>query len=434
MRTTKCVFMLLVVTGYAIGCWAVENVAEKETCSELVELKTDEQIVVQGNNEFALALFAELRTEKGNLFFSPYSISTALAMAYAGARGETEVQMARALYFPTRPKVVPKDYNRPIRQGWEQERFASAFGMIIKDLNDRGQKGGYELTVANALWGQQGYGFLTEFLELIQTNYDGKLIELDFVTATETARNTINTWVEEKTKEKIKNLIAQGVLNSMTRLVLTNAIYFKGNWASQFEKQRTNDAPFTLAGGEKVDVAMMNQTEEFGYMETEDFQVLELPYVNNELSMIIFLPKQTDGLAEFEKTLTAENLSQWLGGLRNRKVIVSIPKFKMTSQFSLASVLKSLGMTDAFVPNVADFSGINGKRDLFISAVIHKAYVDVNEEGTEAAAATGVVMGATSIGPRQTPVFRADHPFLFLIRDNLSGSILFIGRMTNPKL
>jgi len=238
--------------------------------------------------------------------------------------------------------------------------------------------------------------------------------------------------VEKKTRNKIKNLIPKGVLNRLTRLVLTNAIYFKGNWESQFKKDRTKDGPFTLAGGEKVNVTMMNQTADFNYMETEDFQGLELPYVDNELSMIILLPKRVDGLAEFEKTLTLKNLSQWLAKLRKRKVIVSVPKFKMTSQFRLAEVLKSMGMTDAFVPDVADFSGMNGKRDLFISAVIHKAYVDVNEEGTEAAAATAVVVGITSM-PARPPVFRADHPFLFLIRDNHSGSILFIGRVTNPK-
>jgi len=237
--------------------------------------------------------------------------------------------------------------------------------------------------------------------------------------------------VEKKTNNKIKNLIPKGVLDSMTRLVLTNAIYFKGNWARQFKEERTKDSPFTLADGQKVDVAMMNQTADFPYMETEDFQGLELPYVDDELSMIILLPKEFDGLDEFEKTITSENLSKWMGELRKREVRVSVPKFKMTSQFALASVLKSMGMTDAFSSN-ADFSGMNGKRDLFISAVIHKAYVDVNEEGTEAAAATAVTMKLTSIGPAQIPVFRADHPFLFLIRDNHSGSILFIGRVMNP--
>ncbi len=273
-------------------------------------------------------------------------------------------------------------------------RFALEFGKIIKDLNRRGRAGGYELRVANALWGQKRYRFLDEFLETVRTNYDGQLSEVDFVKAAETARKTINTWVEKKTNNKIKNLIPKGVLNSMTRLVLTNAIYFKGNWAKQFKMDKTKDTPFTLANGRKVNVAMMNQTGQFNYMETESFQALELPYVDDELSMIILLPKEFDGLDEFEKTLTAENLSKWLGNLRNRKVIVSIPKFKMTSQFGLAPVLKSMGMVDAFSAN-ADFSGMNGKRDLFISAVIHKAYVDVNEEGTEAAAATAVLWRAT---------------------------------------
>jgi len=223
------------------------------------------------------------------------------------------------------------------------------------------------------------------------------------------------------------------VLSELTRLVLTNAIYFKGNWDRQFKKAATQPGPFTTADGKKIEVPMMNQTEEFKYAETETFQGLELPYVDNELSMVVLLPKKIDGLGDFEKTLTAENLSQWLGKFHKRKVIVSVPKFTMTSQFSLASVLKSMGMTDAFTPDAADFSGMNDRRDLFISAVIHKAYVEVNEEGTEAAAATGVVVGVTSAMPTQPPVFRADHPFLFLIRDNRTASILFIGRVMNPK-
>jgi len=422
MRAIKCVFVLLVVMATASGALAK------------LALKEGERIIVQGNNKFALELYAKLRAREGNLFFSPYSISTALAMTYAGARGQTESQMAEVLHFPTVTKLVaePKGGLMAL-PGWERKQFHSAFGRIIKDLNNRGEKGGYELTVANALWGQKGYGFLKTFLKLTEKNYGAGLKEVDFIAATEAARKTINAWVEKKTRNKIKNLIPKGVLNRLTRLVLTNAIYFKGNWASQFKEDRTKDAPFTLAGGQKVDVPMMNQTAEFNYMETEDFQGLELPYVDNELSMIILLPKRGDGLAEFEKTLTLKNLSQWPARLRKRKVIVSVPKFKMTSQFRLAEVLKSMGMTDAFVPDVADFSGMNGKKDLFISAVIHKAYVDVNEEGTEAAAATAVVVGVTSVMPGKIPVFRADHPFLFLIRDNDSGSILFIGRVMNPK-
>ncbi|MHC4216320.1 MAG: serpin family protein, partial [Planctomycetota bacterium] len=203
-------------------------------------------------------------------------------------------------------------------------------------------------------------------------------------------------------------------------------------WARQFKKDKTENAPFTLLNGKRIDVAMMNKTADFNYMETECFQVLELPYVDNELSMIILLPKEIDGLAGLEETLMLKNLSQWLGRFHKCQVMVSVPKFKVISQFRLADALKSMGMPDAFTEK-ADFSGINGKRDLYISAVIHKAYVDVNEEGTEAAAATAAIIGVKSIAPGAIPVFRADHPLLFLIRENHSGSILFIGRMMNPK-
>ena len=404
-----------------VGCAASE--------STTVDEKSDGQdMVVQGNNKFALALYTKLQSEKGNLFFSPYSISTALAMTYAGARGRTATQMAEVLYFP-----VGKKASSGASAGLNPQQLASAFGELIKSLNTRGKSGAYELSVANALWGQKDYGFLTKFLDLTEKHYDGRLNEVDFVGAAEAARQTINAWVEKQTNDKIKNLIPKGLLNSMTRLVLTNAIYFKGNWARQFKEDRTKEAPFTLADGKKVDVSMMNQTTRFGYMETEILQGLELPYVNDELSMIVLLPKKNDGLGELEQSLTLDNLSQWQGKLSKREVVVSIPKFKLTSQFSLAAVLRAMGMTDAFSRS-ADFSGMNGKRDLSISAVIHKAYVDVNEEGTEAAAATGVTMRLTSVGPgARPPVFRADHPFLFFIRDNQSGSILFIGRVTNPK-
>ena len=421
MKAIKRILVLSAAIMVSANSLAMDNPMAKENMNK--------KIIVDGNNKFALELFAKLQSTKGNLFFSPYSISTALAMAHAGARNETESQMAGVLHFPVSANRRTDSLSKSLP---DRQQFALAFGKIIQDLNNRGQKEGYALTVANALWGQKDYGFLQEFLELIETSYDGRLNEVDFVRAAETARKTINAWVEKKTNDKIKNLISEGVLDSMTRLVLTNAIYFKGNWARQFEENRTKDAPFTLADSHKIDVAMMYQKAEFGYMETDTFQGLELPYVNDELSMVILLPKQFDALNEFEKTLTPDNLTQWLAKIHKREVVVFVPKFKMTSQFSLASVLKSMGMNNAF-SSKADFSGINGKRDLFISAVIHKAYVEVNEEGTEAAAATGVVMRLTSVGPAPIPVFRADHPFLFLIRDNLSGSILFIGRVANPK-
>lgn len=420
MKTKQWIFILVLTMMAAANGLAVENAAKSAGANE--------ELIAAGNNTFALELYAKLQSQEGNLFFSPYSISTALAMTYAGARGQTESQMAKVLHFPAganeRTKSSPMVMDR--------RQFASTFGEIINDLNKRGRKRAYTLSVANALWGQKGHGFLDEFLELVKANYGGRLSEVDFVGATEASRKTINAWVEKQTKEKIKDLIPPGVLDSMTRLVLTNAIYFKGNWARQFKKDQTKDAPFTLADGSEIQTSMMNQTGEFGYMENDTFQGLELPYVKDELSMIILLPKDSDGLAELEKTLTPENLSQWLNRLYRREVVVGVPKFKATTQFSLASVLESMGMKDAFSEK-ADFSGMDGKKDLFISAVIHKAYVDVNEEGTEAAAATGVTMKLTSLGPSETPVFRADHPFLFLIRDSHSAGILFLGRVVNPK-
>lgn len=421
MKAIKFVLVSAILMTAMADCLAGQQAASGE--------KTNRQIIVQGNNEFALEIYTKLQSQEGNLFFSPYSISTAMAMAYAGARGRTESQIAKVLHFPA---VVNPATESIISLSPDRTHFASEFGKIINDLNNRGKKGNYELNVAKALWGQKGYEFLEEFLRIIDAGYGGQFNDVDFIRATEAARKNINSWVEKKTNNKIKNLIGKGVLDSMTRLVLTNAIYFKGNWASQFKEDRTENAPFTLTDGKKIDIPMMNQSAKFGYMETETFQGLDLPYVNNELSMFILLPKQPDGLKELETTLTYENLSLWISKHHKQKVVVSIPKFKMTSQFSLVSVLKSMGIEDAFSSD-ADFSGINGKRDLFISAVIHKAYVDVNEEGTEAAAATAVTMRLTSVGPTQIPVFRADHPFLFLIRDNKTGSILFIGRVMDPK-
>jgi serpin B len=393
-------------------------------------LPPDAKLVAQGNNCFALQLYQRLQESEGNLFFSPYSVSTALAMTYAGARGQTQEQMARVLCFPTSAQVLQE--LGAAGQPLAPEQFAQAFGRIVKDLNARGGQNKYELRVANALWGQKGYEFLPQFIELVEKQYEGKLQTVDFVAATEQARRTINAWVEKQTNDKIKDLISPGLLDALTRLVLTNAIYFKGNWARQFEKKETQDAPFTLPDGSTVQVPMMNQQAEFGYAQIESLQVLEMPYVGEELSMVVLLPKEQAGISTLEKSLTGENLTKWLDAIRKREVIVSMPKFKMTSKFGLNDVLRSMGMIDAFSDS-ADFTGMTRRRDLFISAVIHQAYVDVNEEGTEAAAATGVTMRVLSVGPNQTPIFRADHPFLFLIRDKASGSILFLGRMMDPR-
>ena len=408
------------------------SLANNSLASERTQADTDEDVraIAWGNNGFAIRLYQKLGADEGNLFFSPYSISTALAMTYAGAKGETREQMAQALCFPTSPDVLRR--LGPDRRPMTQEQFARAFGQIIKDLNARGGQDKYELRVANALWGQEDYTFLPDFLSLVEQRYGGALREVDFVRATERTRQTINAWVEKQTNDKIKDLISPGVLDAMTRLVLTNAIYFKGNWATQFQEDRTREGPFTLLDGSKVQVPMMNQKEQYGYMEADGLQGLEMPYVGEELSMVILLPKETAGIGELEKELTAEKVAEWLGRIHKREVIVSVPKFKMTSKFNLGNVLGAMGMTAAFSRN-ADFSGMTGSRDLFISAVVHQAYVDVNEEGTEAAAATGVVMRLTSAAPGGIPVFRADHPFIFLIRDKASGSILFLGRVMNPQ-
>ena len=371
------------------------------------------EVLMNGNTAFALDLYDELREDEGNLFFSPYSISTALAMTYAGARGNTEKQMAQVLHF-----TVPQDQLHP------------AFASMEAALKAIQEKGDVELRVANALWPQKDYVFLKEFLELTKKYYGSAITPLDYKTAHEAARRTINSWVERKTNEKIKDLIPEGVLDALTRLVLTNAIYFKGNWATQFDKNRTEDAPFHLLSGQSVQTPLMHQKQTCGYAEFEGLQVLELPYVGDDLSTVVLLPREVDGLTELEDGLTMENLEKWTKQLREEKVSIFLPKFTMTSQFQLEKTLGSMGMPDAFSSN-ADFSGMDGTKNLFISAVIHKAFVAVDEEGTEAAAATGVVISLTA-APRPTPVFRADHPFVFVIRDNVSGSILFIGRVVDP--
>jgi len=378
--------------------------------------KTDKEIAVEDNNRFALDLYSQVKEEDGNLFLSPFSISTALAMTYAGAGGNTETQMADTLHFSL-----------------NQERLHPTFLKLMHELQADSTRGGYELSVANALWGQEGYKFHAAFIDVTKNYYGAGFKGVDFAKNTELTRQTINQWIEEKTKDKIKELIQPGILTELTRLVLTNAIYFKGNWMSQFKKESTRPAPFELISGEKTEVLMMNQTKEFNYSDDKTVQLLEMPYEGDNLSMVILLPKEKKGIRELESLLNTENLKNWLSTLREREIIVSLPRFKMTSEFLLNEALKSLGMPDAFDAELADFSRMTpDPLGLYISKVIHKAFVDVNEEGTEAAAATAVVMTIKSI-PEAKPVFRCDHPFVFIIRDKSAGSILFIGRVMNPR-
>jgi serpin B len=377
--------------------------------------KSKSEALVEGNTAFALDIYQRLKDTKGSIFFSPYSISTALAMTYAGARENTAAQMADVLHFAS-----------------TQKELHPTFGKLETWLNGIQEKGDVQLNVANSLWPQKGYSFLKEYLTLTKKYYGVTITPLDYRQAVEEARKIINQWVEEKTKDKIKNLIKPGILNPLTRLVLVNAIYFKGNWASQFDQKRTKDDTFYLLSGKRVQVPMMAQKQAFRYAEKESLQVLELPYVGEDLSMVVLLPGKIDGLPELETYLTPGRLMHWTAGLRKQKVQVFLPKFKMTSQFRLDQTLTAMGMRDAFDPGKANFAGMDGQRNwLYIGAVIHKAFVDVNEEGTEAAAATAVAMRIKMARP-PSPMFRADHPFIFLIRDNKTGSILFIGRVLDP--
>ena len=380
---------------------------------------TDRAAAVEGNNAFAVDLYGQLRNQSGNLFFSPESISTALAMTYAGARGDTASEMAKTLHF-----TLPPDQLHP------------AMGALLSDLN--AAHDGYQLHVADALWAQQGYTFRDDFLKLTESNYGAGFNQVDFKGATEAARLAINHWVEQKTENKINNLLQPGILDPLTKMVLTNAIYFKGDWQTPFEKSWTEDDDFHLSPARNVKAPLMHLTEGFDYFDGGTFQVLEIPYKSRDLSMIVFLPRKIDGLPALEESLTAANMKHWLDRLQwVHEVILTLPKFQMTREFGLAGTLGAMGMPRAFDPVNADFSGMTGKRELFISAVIHKAFIDVDEKGTEAAAATAVVMEkATAMPPRfqppPPPVFRADHPFIFLIRDNRSGGILFMGRVIDP--
>ena len=406
--------LMFVLTNFGGGL-SVHPAAAADVAPEAATAgKTEIESVVAGNNAFAFDLYAKLAARKGNLFFSPYSISTALAMTYAGASGETARQMAAALHFNLSPN-----------------HLHAAQAALIKMLNAPGQS--YQLAVANALWGQSGLPFQPEFLELTRQYYGAGLQEVDYATQTERARVIINQWVEEQTHHKITELIKRGMLDALTRLVLTNAIYFKGKWETQFKTENTQQAPFYMSDREKANIPLMYQEGKFRYGENGQMQILELPYSGADLSMLILLPKPSLSLKKLEAGLTPENLRRWLSRLSSQKADVFLPRFKLTQEFTLNNILQELGMKDAFDEQLADFSGMTSADSLYITGVVHKAFVETNEEGTEAAAATAVIMGGKSIQIDAEPfLFRADHPFVFLIRDRRSGSVLFMGRVADP--
>jgi len=374
--------------------------------------------LVNGNSEFALDLYRKLSEEEGNVFYSPFSISMALAMTYAGARGETEQQMADTLKFIL-----------------SQEDLHPAFNALDRELAGRGEGAagkdgeGFRLNIVNAIWGQQDYKFLDTFLDVLAENYGAGLRLLDFIHAAEESRIVINDWVSEQTEGRIEDLIPPDAIDAMTRLVLTNAIYFNAAWLHPFEEDMTEDGDFHLLDGGTVTVPMMRQTERHGYAEGDGYQAVELLYDGRELSMVILLPDK-GGFDEFEGSLDAGRLDAIIDDLEYGEVALTMPRFEFESEFSLAKTLAAMGMPVAFSGS-ADFSGMTGDRDLYIGAVLHKAFVSVDEAGTEAAAATAVIMELTAM-PGQPVEVTVDRPFIFLIRDIQTGAVLFVGRVANP--
>lgn len=381
--------------------------------------QSDMLALVDGNNDFALDLYQALRTKEGNLFYSPFSISLALGMTYAGARGKTEAQMSDVLHFDLPQERLHPAFNALDLQLTEQWKAAS------KDEQP------LQLNIANAVWAQQDYPFLDEFLDTLALNYGAGVRLADFVNKSESVRKEINSWVSDRTNEKIKDLIPQGVLDAMTRMVLVNAIYFKADWQTQFDPNSTYKAPFTLPDGTQVQVDMMMEgMHGLPFTHGDGYQVVELPYEGGTAAMDILIP-DVGNFQSFESEMDAQFLAAILNNLQPTSIELGLPKFTYTSQFSLSDPLTAMGMNTAFDPGQADFSGMTGTRDLYISEVIHKAFVAVDEDGTEAAAATAVIM-ELSAAPMFDVRLIIDRPFIFLIRDLPSGQILFLGRVLNP--
>jgi serpin B len=378
----------------------------------------EQALLVEGNSAFAFELYQTLKGKDGNLFYSPYSISLALAMTYAGARGETAEQMAETLRF-----LLDQDSLHPAFNWLDAELASRGGGAQGKDGE------GFRLNIVNAIWGQKDYEFLPAFLDVLAENYGAGLRILDFISEAEKSRVTINDWVSDQTEGRIKDLIPRGAIDALTRLVLTNAIYFNAAWELPFNEKVTANGPFHPLDGEQVTVPMMRRTESFGYTDGKGYQAVELPYDGGELSMVILL-SEADQFQAFEAGLQAQRVSDIISGLRPTQVALTMPKFEFDSEFELGDTLAAMGMPIAF-SGEADFSGMTGTPDLYISQVIHKAFVSVDEAGTEAAAATAVIMRATAM-PSQPVEVTLDRPFIFLIRDIETGTILFVGRVLNP--
>ena len=420
MRTLSTFVAAAVLIMLLVACngdqLSKERAAPTATDADLTAL-------AHGNAAFAFDLYEALREDGDNLFYSPYSISLALAMTYAGARGDTETQMADTLHFD-----LPQDSLHPTFNALDLELASRG-----KDERDE-DAGGFTLNIANAVWAQHDYEFQQVFIDLLAESYGAGVRHANFREAPDESRVTINDWIADRTEDRIIDLIPEGVITDLTRMVLTNAIYFKAAWALPFEEQDTSEAPFRLLDGSETRVPMMRQTEWFAYAKGDGYQVMDLPYVGHEVSMTILLPDE-GRFREFEDSMDAALVEQALADAQREHLALVMPKFEFESQFELAKTLERMGMPNAFDNRASDFSGMDGNSCfagdvpcLFIRDVIHQAFVSVDEQGTEAAAATAVMMQLES-EPSELAI---DRPFIFLVRDSATGAILFLGRLLDP--
>jgi len=415
--------MLLAACGGAPAPTDVSVTESVELIEELVETQIpisegDMKTLVDGNNAFAVDIFQSLRAGDGNLVLSPYSISLALAMTYAGARGETESQMMETLHFT---------------QG--QGATHPSFNMLGAELAQRGEAGSkdgqpMQLNIVNSIWAERAFTFDKQFLNLVSTSYGAGIRFTNFITQYEDARREINAWVSDETNGRIQDLLAEGIIDSMTRMALVNAIYFKANWLEPFDERSTSNALFHLLDGSRVTVPTMHKQVTASYASGDGCQALELAYAGETAAMDIIVPDEGNYEA-FESALSIGQLNKILGGMKPTTVMLGLPKFGYAADFALADTLETMGMPDAFDMDKADFSGMTGGRDLYISTVVHKAFVSIDEKGTEAAAATAVIMSLRGAFKSEVTL-NVDRPFIFVIRDLPSGQILFIGRVLDP--
>jgi serpin B len=368
--------------------------------------------VVQGNTAFTVDLYGQIEKQTGNLCFSPYGVSSSLAMTYAGARGRTEQEIATTMHF------------KP-----SQEALHGAFRAVGASIQGL-ERSGIAITQANSLWCQTASQLDDNYVSLLRNNYQAEALRADFSDCSASA-NKINSWFLDRTKGKIKNIVESRQITPSTRAILCNAVYFKGEWATKFDKSTTKAESFYTGPELSVMVPMMRAESKFKIVREDDFSLLELPYVGKKLSMLLFLPTANDGLQDFEKQFTADHLKLWLAKLNQAseaKAFVRVPRLKMSCSLALSDTLGQMGMPSLFSEKDSDLSGITGKRDLFISSIVHQATLDVSEEGTEAAAGT-----AAQVKTKSQPLsFIANHPFFFLLVENRSGNILFCGRVINP--